>query len=156
MWDFHYVQPTNLQLCDAVMSIRIKVSQVNVSNFLLNLYHEDLMQLWRQKRVHPGISKVHLIKCPVSVYTLRHTRDQPVQNLHNMTGWWVHQCFSLCVRLNAVVILHGETFLLRLLELNQQFRFYKLKVNALWYCHFIHLVCNGWCLTQRNLHHPSK
>ncbi len=40
----------------------------NVSNTLLNLYHEELRQFWRQKGVQPGTSKVYLIKWPVSVY----------------------------------------------------------------------------------------
>ncbi len=37
----------------------------NVSNTLLNLYHEELRQFWRQKGVQP--CKVYLIKWPVSV-----------------------------------------------------------------------------------------
>ncbi len=55
------VQPTNLQqLCDAIMSIwtwSLK-SRRNVSNTLLNLYHEELRQFWRQKGVQPDTSKV--------------------------------------------------------------------------------------------------
>jgi len=56
------VQTTNLQqLCDAIMTIWPK-SLRNVSNTLLNLCHEELMQFWRQKGVIPGTSKVYLIK----------------------------------------------------------------------------------------------
>ncbi len=40
----------------------------NVSNILLNLYHEELRQFWRQKRIQPGTRKLYLIKWPVSVY----------------------------------------------------------------------------------------
>ncbi len=40
----------------------------NVSNTLLNLFHEELRQFWRQKRVQPGTSKVYLVKWLVSVY----------------------------------------------------------------------------------------
>ncbi len=39
----------------------------NVSNTLLNLFHGELRQFWRQKRVQPSTSKVYLIKWPVSV-----------------------------------------------------------------------------------------
>ncbi len=45
-------------------------SQRNVSNTLLNLYHDELRQFWRQKGVQPGTSKVYLIKWPVSVYII--------------------------------------------------------------------------------------
>ncbi len=41
--------------------------QRNVSNTLLNLFHGELRQFWRQKRVQPSTSKVYLIKWPVSV-----------------------------------------------------------------------------------------
>ncbi len=40
----------------------------NVSNIFLNLYHEELRQFWRQKRIQPGTRKLYLIKWPVSVY----------------------------------------------------------------------------------------
>ncbi len=40
----------------------------NVSNTLLNLYHEELRHFWRQRGVQTGISKVYLIKWQVSVY----------------------------------------------------------------------------------------
>ncbi len=40
----------------------------NVSNTLLNLCYEELMQFWRQKGVQPRTCKVYLIKWPVSVY----------------------------------------------------------------------------------------
>ncbi len=40
----------------------------NVSNTLLNLFHEELRQFWRQKWVQPGTNKVYLIKWSVSVY----------------------------------------------------------------------------------------
>ncbi len=39
----------------------------NVSNTLLYLCHKELRQIWRQKGVQPGTSKVYLIKWPVSV-----------------------------------------------------------------------------------------
>ncbi len=39
----------------------------NVSSTLLELYHEQLKQFWRQNEVQPGASKVYLIKWPVSV-----------------------------------------------------------------------------------------
>ncbi len=39
----------------------------NVSNTLLNLFHKEWRQFWRQKGVQPGTSKVYLIKWPVSV-----------------------------------------------------------------------------------------
>ncbi len=39
----------------------------NVSNILLNLFHGELRQFWRKKRVQPSTSKVYLIKWPVSV-----------------------------------------------------------------------------------------
>ncbi len=62
------VQPTNLQqLRDAIMSIWTKISE-ECFNTLLNLCHEELRQLWKQKGVQPGTSKVSLIKWPVSVY----------------------------------------------------------------------------------------
>ncbi len=38
----------------------------NVFSTLLNLYHEELRQFWRQKWVQPGTSKVYLIKSPKS------------------------------------------------------------------------------------------
>ncbi len=51
------VQPTNLQqLRDAIMTIW-STSLRNVSNTLLNQYHEELRQFWR---VQPGTSKVYL------------------------------------------------------------------------------------------------
>ncbi len=43
------VQPTNLQkLCDDIISIWPKYLR-NVSNTLLNLWHDELRQFWRQK-----------------------------------------------------------------------------------------------------------
>ncbi len=45
-------------------------SQRNLSNTLLNLCYEELMQFWRQKGVQPRTCKVYLIKWPVSVYQL--------------------------------------------------------------------------------------
>ncbi len=44
-------------------------SQRNVSNTLLNLYHEELRQFWRQNGSNIGTSNVSLIKWPpVNVY----------------------------------------------------------------------------------------
>ena len=40
----------------------------NVSNTLLKECHEELRQFWRQRGVQPFISKVSLIKWPVSVH----------------------------------------------------------------------------------------
>ncbi len=57
------VQATNLQqLRDAIMSIWTKISEKYVSKTLLNLCHEELRQVWRQKGVQPGTSKVYIIK----------------------------------------------------------------------------------------------
>ncbi len=53
----------------------------NVSNTLLNLYHEELRQLWRKKGVQPDTSKVYLIKWPVSVFN---------SNIYSISQKWVH------------------------------------------------------------------
>ncbi len=37
---------------------------------LLNLFHEELRQFWREKGFQPGTSKVYLIKWPVRIYIL--------------------------------------------------------------------------------------
>ncbi len=52
------VQTTNLQqLCDAIMSIYRPKPLRNVSNTLLNLYHEELRQFWRQKGSKPVLAR---------------------------------------------------------------------------------------------------
>ncbi len=82
-------------------------SQMNVSNTLLNLCHEELRQFWNQKRVQPGTSKVYLIKWPVSVciyiyiyiHTYIHTyTHRPLYR----TDFYRPQCMSIiCYFLSA-------------------------------------------------------
>ncbi len=54
----------------------------NVSNTLLNLCPEELRQLWRQKGVQPGTSKVYLYRVCVCVYIyICHRNKQQIYNI---------------------------------------------------------------------------
>lgn len=57
------IQVTNLQqLCDVIMS-----DLRNISNTILNLFYEELKQLFKTKGVPTGTSKVGLINWPMNV-----------------------------------------------------------------------------------------
>ncbi len=60
----------------------------NVSNTLLNLCHEELRQLWRQKGVQPSTSKLYLIKWPVSVCVCIYIYIYTEQNYKCNTFVW--------------------------------------------------------------------
>ncbi len=86
-------------------------SRKNVSNTLLNLCHEEFRQLWGQKGVQPGTSKVYLIKWTVSVYI--HTINVIVNS------YWC------CWKINMTYFLGGKAMAMFIRLFNLLF-FYKV------------------------------
>ncbi len=74
----------------------------NVSNTLLNQCHQELRQFWRQNGFQLDISKVYLIKWPVSEYFCTNNNklssDELICHIHNYTEyneeWNVFSAFN--------------------------------------------------------------